>query len=466
MTHTRLSPLDASFLAVESPTAHMHVGWVALFEPPDHGITFEALRDHVAARLHRVPRYRQKLRSMPLRLDDPVWIDDENFDVEDHVRRAPGADVSEIADAVFSVPLPRDRPLWELWIADELEGGLIGVVGKVHHCMVDGVAAVELASLLLDPTPDAPPPPAERWDPAAPPRRLDLLAEAVVHLARRQLALAALPARLVGSPRAAAAVLERSSRALRALGDSLRPAPSVVGINDPISSERLLTRARRPLSDLRAIAARHGTTINDVVLAICAGAVGRFLEERGELAVRLKAMVPVSLRAEGEGDVLGNQLSCMFVDLPCDVPDPVLRLKDVSLATESCKRAHEAEGAATILSALALVPAPLKRIASRLVTSPRTFNLIVSNVPGPAEPLYMCGCELREAYPVVPLADRHALSIGFTSVRDQGCFGIYADRATLGDAVVLPEDIEEAIDELLHRPASVQPTSPRSPVLA
>jgi hypothetical protein len=182
------------------------------------------------------------------------------------------------------------------------------------------------------------------------------------------------------------------------------------------------------------------------------------MEERGELPLRLKAMVPVNARHTGGRSPGANHLAYMFVDLPCDVHDPVARLVEVSTATQSRKRSGEPEGAATLMGVMGYIPAPLKWLASRVATSPRTFNLIVSNIPGPSERLFMRGCELREAYPVVPLADRHALSIGFTSIQGQGCFGIYADRRTLPDARVLPEDVHDSVDELLKL------VSPRTPM--
>jgi WS/DGAT/MGAT family acyltransferase len=467
VSHARLSPLDASFLAVETRTAHMHVGWVSLFEPPPDGISFEQLRAHVAGRVQRVPRFRQRLATVPFGLGDPVWVDDERFDLDRHVCATAAGDIDEIAEAVFSVPLRRDRPLWELWIADGLDNGLVGIVGKIHHCMVDGIGALELALLLLDATPQPTPAGDDDWCPQPCPSRLSLLAEGLAERAREQLQVASLPARLLSSPRRVGDAVQQAGRVLTSLGDSLRPAPLITGINEPISADRLLVRARRPLSELRLIADRFGTTINDVVLAVCAGAVGRFMEERGELPVRLKAMVPVNARRTGMASGAGNHLAYMFVDLPCNVHDPVARLTEVSTATRSRKHSGEPEGAATLMGVMGYIPAPLKWLASRVATSPRTFNLIISNIPGPSERLYMRGCELREAYPVVPLADRHALSIGFTSIRDQACFGLYADRLTLPDVRVLPEDIHDSVDELLQLATAPRPASPspRQPAL-
>ena len=451
MDTPRLTPLDASFLEVESPNAHMHVGWVALFEPPPGGVTFEQLREHIGARLDRAPRYRQKLATVPFGFNDPVWVDDERFDVDRHVFRAVAGDLGAIADAVFSVPLARDRPLWELWIADGLDDGRIGVVGKAHHCMVDGIAAVEIAALLLDATPDPPPMQCREWRPAPEPTRMQLLSDGLRDAVLAQLDLMALPARIARSPQRVIDAAGKADRVVRALGHSLRPAPRVGGINQPISPYRMLARASRPLEDLTRIKARHAVTINDVVLAASAGGVRRFLEQRGQLPIRLKAMVPVNVRTDGEPEDLGNHISFIFVELPCDEPDPLLRLTNISYATSARKRAGEPQGANAVLQALAYAPQAVQRIASRLVASPRAFNLVVSNIPGPREPLYMCGAELLEAYPVVPLADRHALSIGFTTIRDTACFGIYADRESLPDARLLAQYIDDAIDELLDR---------------
>lgn len=463
MTFSRLSSLDASFLDVESATAHMHVGWVALFAPPDGGTSFEDLRDHIAARMGRAPRYRQKLATVPLGLHDPVWVDDERFHVERHVFHATASDIGAIADAVLSVPLDRDKPLWEMWIADRLADGRIGVVGKAHHCMVDGIAAVELGALLLDPTPEASEPVPDEWRPRHEPGRLSLLTGGLRDLAREQLDVMALPARVAGSPLRVLDAARSVERVASTLTRAVRPAPRVGALNEPISSRRMLARLRRPLSELQTIKARHGVTLNDVVLAVSAGGVRRFLRERGDMPVGLKAMVPVNVRGERNGggpgrngdhsaDPLGNHISFMFVELPCDEPDPLQRLHSIALATRARKHAGDPEIGDAAIQALSHVPHTLQRLVSRLAASPRTFNLVVSNIPAPRERLYMRGCELLEAYPVVPLADRHALSIGFTAIRDAACFGFYADRQSLPDAQLLVQDVGEAIDELLDQP--------------
>jgi WS/DGAT/MGAT family acyltransferase len=450
MSRRRLSAFDASFLQVESHEAHMHVGWAALFAPParDRRPNFEELREHVAARLGRAPRYRQKLADVPLGMTDAVWIDDPDFDVTRHVRHARGSDFSQLVDEVLSVQLERDRPLWELWIADGLDDGRIGVVGKAHHCMVDGVAAVELSSLMLDPLPDAIAP-VEPWHPPREPAALELMTEALAVRTRQFAGLATLPLRVAARP---ADALSTAVRILRAARSSLSPAPASP-LNAPISQRRRLGRAHRPLEDFRAVKTERGGTVNDVLLAAVAGGLRRLFAARGEDPRPLKTMVPVSRRAEGAAGELGNQISFVFIELPCDQEDPVARLASVQAEMGGSKAGGEPEGGEILLGTFEYMPRPVQRVAARVVASPRTFNLVVSNIPGPPLPLYMRGCRLEEAYPVVPLADEHAVSIGMTTVCGEACLGIYADAETVPDADLLADAIAESIDELA--PAAV-----------
>jgi WS/DGAT/MGAT family acyltransferase len=462
MAPQRLSALDASFLDVETASAHMHVGWAAAFDPPDEGPapSFEQLRDHISRRLHRTPRYRQRLAGVPLGLSRPVWVDDERFDIGHHVRRAETGNLEELAGTVMSTPLGRDRPLWEMWIADGLDDGRIGVVGKAHHCMVDGIAAVELAALLLDPGPEPSPEPTQPWEPAPAPGPATRLVGGVVDRALEQLSLFGAATRLAASPARLAAGAQHAGRALLS---SLAPANPIPALNEPISPYRTLATLGRPLDDLRAIKRTHGCTVNDVVLAVSCGGVRRYLERHGDEPGRLKAMVPVNVREEGAAGELGNRISFIFLDLPCDEPDPGLRLRDIGRATSEAKAGGESAGATTVLDLAAAAPSPLQRAVSRLVASPRTFNVVVSNIPGPQEPLWMLGCRLREAFPMVPLADRHALSIGFTSVDGGAFFGVYADRDSVSDAERLAADIGRELDELA-RAAPVKPRGEAAPV--
>src|SRR4051794_29867786 len=459
MPPERLSALDASFLAVEGPSAHMHVGWAATFEPPADRPDFDTPFEHIPGRLGRAPRYRQRLAPDPLGLNAPLWIDAEDFDPAEHIHRSAAEDLPQLADAVLSEPLRRDRPLWEFWIADRLRDGRIGLVGKAHHCMVDGIAAVELGSLLLDAAPE-PPAPArddeQDWLPAPPPHALELLARGAWDRTREQLGLLRYPLALARSPLTLPGL---GLRTARALAGAVLPVAPPSPLNEPGSPARHLATARRPLSELRAIRKAHGATVNDVLLAAVAGALRRHAERAGERPRDLKAMVPVNVRDEDAGE-LGNRITFMFVELPASVADPVVRLELVADATRSRKEAGVPEDADAALKALSFAPRPVQTAAAHALASPRVYNLVVSNIPGPRLPLYLRGCRLHDAYPVVPLSARHALSVGMTTIGDHACFGLYADAATLPDSDALADDLDAALDELR---ATIEPRSPTPP---
>jgi len=447
----RLSSLDASFLEVETPAAHMHVGWASLFAVPADRPRpgFEQLREHVGSRMARAPRYRQRFAEIPLGAADPVWVDDEGFAIDRHVHRSASSDLSEVVDEVMSRRLSRDRPMWELWIADRLGDGRIGVVGKAHHAMVDGLAAVELATLLLDPTPEPPEPETDGWSPAAPPGAFALFAGGLGNRASRALDVATLPLQAVRHPRKALSAPARALEASLALVDAARPGAGLPPFVRPTSPLRHLATARRPLEELRQIKAALGASVNDVLLAAVAGGIRAFLRETGTEPTRLKTMVPVSLRSAAEAEGLGNRISFVFVDLPCDEPDPVRRVREVARAMGTRKEAHEPEGADALMRLVGYAPRSLQRVVSRLVSSPRSFDLVVSNIPGPPEPLWMLGCRLEEAYPIVPFADSHSLSVGLTTVCDEAFLGLYADRRALPGADRLAELVDAEFDELL-----------------
>ena len=452
MSPTRLSGLDASFLAVETPTAHMHVGWVAIFSRSSRDPLpgFCALRDHIERRLARAPRYRQKLARVPLGLNAPEWVDDEAFSIERHLYWAPGP-LGSLVDEVMSTPLRRDRPLWELWICEERER--FAVIGKAHHCMVDGIAALELGSLLLDATPEPAACAPDRWSPEPRPGARRLLMRAGRDLLAGQLGLLRASLRASTQPtRAAEQVGQGALRVSRALSHSLLIGAPASALNRSLSPLRRLAWAERPLDDLRKIRRVYGTTVNDVMLAAVAGGIRTYLTDHGERPVTLKAMVPVNVR--GPNDLLGNHISFVFAELPCAEPDPVGRLYRVHATMSARKRDREPEGADLALKAAEHTPVPVQNAISRMIASPRTFNLVVSNIPGPPETLYLRGCPLKAIYPVVPLADRHAVSVGMTTVRDRACFGVYADREALPDTDNLAQNIDAAITELLASASS------------
>jgi diacylglycerol O-acyltransferase len=449
----RLSALDDSFLAVENASAHMHVGWAAAFRRPEghQAPRFNELRDHIASRLSRAPRYRQRIASVPFGLNAPIWVDDQRFDVSRHVVESSATRFADLVDSCMSTQLRRDRPLWQICIADRLEDGRIGVVGKAHHCMVDGIAAVELASLLLDPTPDPPAAETEERRPRQAPGPARRLIVGLLDLIREEASLAKLPARLVRSPARIGELLEPARRARDALAQSLRPSEPRDPLNQPITGARHLAWFSRPLADLKRIGGPFGASVNDVLLAVSAGGVRSFLNSRNREPMPLKTMVPVNVRDTGPETELGNRISFVFVDLPCDEPDPIRRLQDVRLEMTDRKEAGIPEGGDVAMAAVKYLPRMAQHALTRRIASPRTFNLTVSNIPGPREPMYMLGCELEAAYPVVPIADKHALSIGMTTIRDQACFGLYAASETLPDSDDLAAAVDASIDELLEQ---------------
>jgi WS/DGAT/MGAT family acyltransferase len=451
MGPSRLSALDAAFLAIESEHAPMHVGWAALFRSPPDGPApaFEQIREHIEQRLHRAPRYRQRLAAVPLGLGDPVWIDDAQFDLARHVRRSDHDDFGALVDEVMSTPLEHDRALWELWIADALPGGRIGVVGKAHHCLVDGLAAVELMSLLLDAEPEPEPVPAAGggWMPRAVPSAVTLAGDAIEHQLGRAMALARLPLGWMRDPRTIADLPALALRVAQAVVHTAQPLAPPSRLNGAMDAMRHLAWHSRPMEDLRIIKRRFGTTINDILLSASAGALRALHEERAEQPHDIKAMVPVSVQAP-DAD-WGNRIAFLFLELPCAEADPVWRLREIHVAMRERKREGEPQGADAVLEALSYAPRGVRRVASRLLASPRLSNLTISNIPGPNMPLYLIGCELERAYPVVPLTDGHGISIGMTTIHERACFGIYAQAGLARDADRIARGIDEAIDELL-----------------
>jgi diacylglycerol O-acyltransferase len=447
VTAERLSALDASFLAVERRDAPMHVGWVGLFDPPERGTqpTFEEVFAHLAGRLERAPRYRQRLAGVPLGLHDPVWVDDACFDAAAHVRPSGGVDLDALADEVFSAPLRRDRPLWEMWIHDDPPGGGFAMVGKAHHCMVDGVAAMQLANLMLDREPAGSNIASGDWAPRPLPTPAERLARAVADRTSESAALAVAPLRLATAPWR----LRGLPGAARTLAHAVLPPAPGSALNRPGCGRRHHVRFARSVDDLRAVRRRFRVTPNDVVLAACAGALRSFQERRGEPPRRLKAMVPADVRTIGDAAGSGNRISFLFIALPCDEPDPVARLNKVHDATAQRERDGEAEDVDAALRTLALTPPPVRRGIAQAVAHPRVFNLVVSSLAGPAVPRYLLGCRLRELYSAVPVAGRHALSIGVLTAAGRACFGLYCDPALLPDADDLAGDLDRGIEELL-----------------
>jgi diacylglycerol O-acyltransferase len=457
----RLSPLDVSFLYLETPTTAMHVGGVALFDPPPDGLDYERLCELIGARIGLVPRYRQKIRYVPGRVANPVWVDDPAFDITYHVRRSalprPGSEdqLKDLVGRVESRHLDRNRPLWEIYVVEGLADGRVAMITKTHHAMVDGISAVDIGTLILDVTPEPRELPSDDWQPRPEPSAAKLLVDAAGDLVRR-------PSHIVDTVRAdlgdlratAGKVLTTASGLVAAIRTAARPAPESP-LNATIGEQRRFGIARSQLDDYRRVRKAHGGTVNDVVLATVAGALRSWLLTRGESVTprtTVRAMVPVSVRSDDQQGGLGNRVSSYFVDLPVGEPDPVVRLQQVSYAMKGHKEAGQSVGAEALVALSGFAPPTIHSAAARLAStlSRRLFNVVVTNVPGPQFPLYAAGAQMREAFPVVPLGAGQTVSIGLTSYNGGVFYGLNCDRDAMPDVDVLAGCIEESLAELLE----------------
>jgi WS/DGAT/MGAT family acyltransferase len=458
----RLTAVDASFLHQESASAHMHVGAVALLEGPSPAR--DDLLDVLRSRLHRVPRYRQKVAFPPAGAGRPLWVDDAAFEVEDHLRHTalppPGSEseLLDLAARIFSEPLDRSRPLWELWLVDGLAGGRFAIVSKTHHAVIDGVAGVELAQLLFDPGPlsgDVEHP-AEPWRPAPEPTGSRLLAAGARGLARSTRRAATLAAGALGHPRgtlrSAGAAAAGVREVVRAALDPAPPSP----LNVPIGADRRFAVVRADLSDVKLVKDAFGGTVNDVVLAVVTGALRTWMRDRGAGTdgLQLRALVPVSIRAEHERGAMGNRLAAMRGALPVDLDDPVARMREVREAMEGAKASGQAAGAKVLAGVGSIAPPAILAWAARQTTSTRLFNLIVTNVPGPQVPLYLRGRELLDVFPVAFLPRDHALAVAVFSYNGRMGFGLLGDHDALEDIHAIAEAIEASLDELVQLAAT------------
>jgi WS/DGAT/MGAT family acyltransferase len=457
----RLSALDVSFLYLETPTTPMHVGSVAtFFPPPDGPFDYEALCALVARRIGLVPRYRQKIRWVPGHLANPVWVDDEDFDITYHVRRSalpkPGSDdqLRQLVGRLQSRQLDRARPLWEIYLVEGLANGRFAIITKTHHAMVDGISAVDIGTLLLDLEPTPREIPADAWVPRPAPSRAELVASAVVDTLRRPSEAVETVRGSVTDVRAGAGRAWGAVTGIAAVArSSLRSAPESP-LNAEIGEQRRFGMAATSLDDYKRIRKSHDGTINDVVLAVVSGALRIWLQTRGEAVVpstTVRAMVPVSVRSDAPDGSLGNRVSSYFVDLPVGEPGPVMRLHQVSYAMRGHKESGQAVGADALVRLTGFAPPTIHSTAARLGAglSRRLFNVVVTNVPGPQFPLYAAGAQMLDCYPVVPLAKGQAVTIGLTSYNGGVFYGMNCDRDAMPDVDVLADCIEESMTELM-----------------
>jgi diacylglycerol O-acyltransferase / wax synthase len=465
----RLSAVDASFLAQEKQSSHMHVGALVIFDGP--APSRDEFRAHLEARLRRVPRYRQKLAFPRLEAGRPFWVDDPNFNLDYHVRHTalpkPGSEeqLRELAGRIYSQRLDRSKPLWETWIVHGLEGNRFALISKTHHALVDGVSGVDIATVLFDlsPVPDELEPD-DGWTPAPEPSGVELVAEGVVGLAKTPFSLAG---RAIGALQRPGETLGRVREAAEGLGEvvwaGMNPAPDVP-LNVEIGSHRRVRWVQSRLADFKEIKNTLGGTVNDAVLAVVAGALRQWLHDRGVRTegVELRALVPVSIRSEDEKGSLGNRIAAMRGPLPVYVDDPVERLRIVQQGMGELKESKQALGAEVIAALNDFAPPTLLAQASRLNFSTRLFNLIVTNVPGPQFPLYLLGREMQEIIPIAFLPEHHALAVAIMSYNGKVDFGLLADYDAMPDIDAFAAHLEESLAELLAAARSAGKASARS----
>jgi len=461
----RLTGLDSSFLHLERSGAHMHVASVSIFE--GSAPTHQEFRDHIASRLHLVPRFRQKLRFVPLGQSRPVWVDDPHLNLDYHVRQtalpAPGSDeqLRNLAARIFSQQLDRSKPLWELWLVEGLNNDRFAIVGKSHHALVDGVSGVDITTVLfdLDPEPSGRPEKAPPWLARPEPTDFQLLAEALKERATS-------PKEIYRGVRAA---LRGPRQVLRGVGATSKmvsagmSAPNSV-FNVEIGPHRRFQMTQTDLADLKRVKDAHGGTVNDVILSIVAGGIGRYLRARGHdtEGLELRAMVPVSVRAPEEHGALGNRVSAMMAPLPVWCEDPVERLHLVTGEMGDLKSSGQAVGAEILTKLTDFAPGTIVSQAARLQPAQRFFNLVVTNVPGPQFPLYVLGRKMESIFPMVPLARRQALCIGIMSYNGQVNFGLIGDYDAMADLDSFALDLEAATQEVLDTAPEKKAKKPKA----
>ena len=468
----RLTPRDLGFLVEETPTAPRHNATVEVFEPGERGFDHDDLMALIAERISFVPRYRQRLQTMPGRLGTPVWVDDPTFDLEYHVRRSavprPGTDdqLRDLVARIVSRPLDRHRPLWEIYFVEGLAGGRVALLTKAHQALVDGVDTVDLGQLLLDTKPETEPLGDDQWAPRRRPSPAGLLLDAVRdHLTDPDTLVDTL--QVTGS-----AVLRKAERTRRNAGRLLgsltgrqpaRPSP----LEGPPSQQRRVVLLETRLADYRTIRQVHGGTVNDVILAVVAGGLRGWLMTRAESLAglrQIRAVVPVSvIDEELEATSLGSQIAAHYVDLPVGEVSPVVRLHQVSYSFEKHKASGRAVSAHHLAGITGFAPTTFHAVGARVAASQasRSFQLSVTNVPGPQSPRYAAGARMVASYPVHPLLPGHALSMGVTSYDGKVFLGLTADRDLVPDADILGQCLLEALDELLDTATGVRHRAPR-----
>lgn len=450
MTDDRLSALDASFLYLESPSTPMHIASLAVYD--DGPAPIDDVRQAFADRLHLVPRFRQRLASPPAGMHRPVWVDDPYFTLDAHLRHValpePGtpAQLKELAGHLLSMPLDRSCPLWEMFVIDGLSDGGFAVLSKTHHCLWDGVSGADVHAILLDDSPEPSTVIPETWEPGPEPTFVELALDAATDRVSEAVDAGRSLVRAATHPLQTARDAIATARGLSTLANSvLRPSPRSP-LNTSIQGRRRYAFTTAPLDRAKAIGKRAGGSVNDVVLAAVGGALRRWMIGRGVRPTDLDVMVPVSLRDDGPG--VGNRVAMLVVPVAASERDPRRRLERMAEAMRE-RKASGAIAAGQVVADLAGFAPPLVVAElTRLQQVNRAFNLLVTNIPGPPMPLYLCGRRLRHLYPQAPLAANQALAVAVMSYDATLCFGLLGDRDAMHDLDAFEHFLEESLAEL------------------
>lgn len=446
----RLSAIDSSFLYLERPNTPRHVGSVVLFQEAPGALDHERLVRLIQDRIAFNPRYRQRLREIPGGLAHPVWVDDAKFDASYHVRRsalpAPGSLTSlyELVGRIMSRPLDRRRPLWEVYLVEGVEGRRFALFTKTHQAMINGLSAIDIAEVILDDSPTPSTQPAATWQPTPEPSDAELIVGAIGDNIQRPRAFLS---RLGGS---AAATMRATAEVMGTLKDAARPVehnPLAV----PIGAQRRFATVDLRLEDLKVVRKRTGGSITDVALGVVTGALRSWLFSRGipvTALTTIRTLVPVSSAGD---DPRSSLVNAVILDLPAGEPDPVIRVQRIAFDMGRHGAETHVTGARAMTDLVGFAPATLHAVGARVGAglAARAYSLIVTNVPGPQIPLYAGGARMLATYPVVPLGDRQALSIGITSYAGGVFIGLNADRDAMEDLDVFAEAMREALSELL-----------------
>jgi diacylglycerol O-acyltransferase len=467
----RLTALDTTFLHLEdNSTAHMHVASVMVFDGT--APTPQELVDHVVSRLHLVPRYRQRLAYVPYGQGRPVWADDPHFNPRYHVRHtalpkpADEQALKQLAGRLFSQRLDRSKPLWEIWLVERMAGERFALIAKTHHALVDGISGVDITTVLFDTAPEPVPTsrPPVPWTAKPLPGQAKLLGEALRERTTMPSEMVRGARALLRAPRRAASqiVAGLANVGATTIAGVRAPAPDSP-FNVDIGPHRRYTFVDADLAEFKAIKDSLGGTLNDVVLASVSLALGRYLRRKhiDTDGLELKAMVPVSVRAESDRGALGNQVAAMWAPLPVGVQNPAECLQQITRAMQDLKSSGQAVGAQVLTNLAGFAPPTILSQAARLQARQRFFNLVVTNVPGPQLPLYVLGRRLRVLYPVVPLAQRQALGIAVMSYDGHLGFGLLGDFDALPDLESIATDLKAAIGSLARAAGVREPAKAR-----